>query len=55
MKISVDQGSVFLPLLFAIALDVIMKYARGELINKIFYADDFVFMSNDQMMMSGRR
>ena len=32
-------------MLFAIAVDVISKYAREGLMNKILYADDLVLMS----------
>ena len=32
------------PLLFAIAVDVILKNAREGLINEILYADDLVLM-----------
>ena len=34
-----------LPLLFAIAMDIISKNAREGLMNKILYADDFVLKS----------
>ena len=32
------------PLIFAIAMDVLMEYAREGLMNKILYADDLVLM-----------
>ena len=37
---------MLLPLLFAIAVDVISENAREGLMNEILYADDFVLMSD---------
>ena len=45
VQVDVHQGSVLSPFLFAITVDVIMKNAREELMNKIVYADDFVLTS----------
>ena len=45
VQVGVHQGSVLLPLLFAIALDLITKKARKYLMNKILYADGLVLMS----------
>ena len=36
------KGSVWLPLLFAIAVDVISENAREELMNEILYAEDLI-------------
>ena len=41
----VHQESVFLPLLFTIAVDVISENAKKELMNEILYVDDLVLMS----------
>ena len=38
-------GAGLLPLLFAIAVNVIFENAREELMNKILYADDLVLMN----------
>ena len=38
-------GAGLLPLLFAIAVDVIFENAREGLMNKILYADDLVLMN----------
>ena len=45
VQVNVHQGSVLLPLLFAIAVDVISENAREGLMNEILYADDLVLMS----------
>ena len=45
VQVGVHQGSMFLPLLFAIAVDVISKNAREGLMNEILYADGLVLMS----------
>ena len=45
VQVGVHQESVLLPLLFAIAVDVILENAREGLINEILYADDMVVMS----------
>ena len=39
------QGSVLLPLLFALAVDVFSENAREGLLNEILYANDLVLMS----------
>ena len=36
------QGSVLLPLLFALAVEVCFENAREGLMNEILYADDLV-------------
>ena len=41
----VHQGSMFSPMLFAIAVDAISENARKGLMNEILYADDLVLMS----------
>ena len=45
VQVGVHQGSVLLPLLFAIAVHVISENAREGLMNDILYADDLVLMS----------
>ena len=45
VQVGVHQGSVLLPLLFAIAVNVILENAREGLMNEILYADDLVLMS----------
>ena len=45
VQVGVHQGSVLLPLLFAIAVDVISENAREGLMNEILYADDLAFMN----------
>ena len=45
VRAGVHQGYVFSPLIFAIVVDVLTEHAREGLLNKIFYADDLVLMS----------
>ena len=45
VKVGVHQGSVSLPLLFTIVVDVITEKARRGVLNEILYADDLVLMS----------
>ena len=45
VQVDVHEGSVFLPLVFAIAVDIILENAREGLMNKILYADDLALMS----------
>ena len=45
VQVGVHQGSVLSPLLFAIAVDVILENAREGLMNKILYANDLVLIS----------
>ena len=45
VQVGIHQGSVLLPLLFAIAVDIISESAREGLMNEILNADDLVFMS----------
>ena len=45
VQVGVHQGSVLLPLLFAIVVDITSEYAREGLMNEILYADDLVLMS----------
>ena len=40
----VHQGSVLLPLLFAIVVDILTENARRGVVNELLYADDFVLM-----------
>ena len=47
VKVSVHQGSVLPPLLFAKVVDVITENARRGGVNESVYADDLVFMSED--------
>ena len=45
VQVGVHEGSVFSPLIFAIAIDIISENARKELIKKNLQADDLVLMS----------
>ena len=45
VKVGIYQGSVLSPLLFAIAVDVIIENTRMGVVNELLYADDLVFMS----------
>ena len=45
VKVGIHQGSVLLPLLFAIAVDVIIENTRMGVVNELLYADDLVIMS----------
>ena len=45
VKVGVHQGSVLLPLLFAIVVDVITENVRRGVVNKLPYAHDLVLMS----------
>ena len=47
VQIGVNQGSVLLPLLFAIVVNITSENARKGLNNEILYADDLVLMSED--------
>ena len=46
VKVDVYQGSVLLPLWFAIVVDIITENARC-VVNELLYADDLVLMSGD--------
>ena len=45
IQVGVHQEFVLLPLLFAIAVDIILENTREGLTNEILYADDLVLMS----------
>ena len=45
VAIGVHQGSVLLPLLFAIVVDVVSENAREGLMKEFLYADDLILMS----------
>ena len=45
VKVGVHQGSVMLPLLLAILVDVITENAKRGVVNELVYADDLVLMS----------
>ena len=45
IQVGVHQRSMLLPLLFAIAVNVILENAREGLINEILYVDDLISMS----------
>ena len=45
VRVSVHQGSVLSPLVFAIVVDVVTEHAREGLLNEILYANDLVLMS----------
>ena len=42
---TVHQGSVLLPLVFAIMVDVVTENVRNGLMSEMLYADDFVLTS----------
>ena len=44
VKVGVHQGSMLLPLVFAIMVDVVMENVRNGLMSEM-YADDLVLMS----------
>jgi len=45
VEVGVHQGSVLLPLLFAVVVDVVTKCARKGLMNEILCADVLVLTS----------
>ena len=45
VELLMHKGSVFSPLLFAVVVDVITDLAREGVLNKLWYADDLVLMS----------
>ena len=45
VKVGVHQGSVMLPLLLALLVDVITENAKRGVVDKLLYADDLVLMS----------
>ena len=45
VAVGVHQGSVLLPLLFAIVVDIVIENAREGLVKGVMYADDLVLMS----------
>ena len=44
VKVGVHQGSVLLPLVFAIVVDTVMESVRNGLMSEMLYADDLVLM-----------
>ena len=45
VNVGVHQGSVLLPLLFVIVVDVIIENARRGVVNELLHADDLVLIS----------
>ena len=45
VKVGVQQGSVLLPLVFAIVVDVVLESVSNGLMYEILYADDLVLIS----------
>ena len=54
VKVGVHQGSVRLPLLFAIVVEVITENPRRGVVNELLYADDLVLMSEDMKNLKER-
>ena len=54
VKVSLHQGSVLSPLLFAAVMDVVSNEARSGLPSELLYADDLVIMA-PTMEQLGRR
>ena len=54
VKVGVHQGSVLLPLLFTIVVDIIIENARTGMANELLYADDLVLMSKDMEDLNKR-
>ena len=52
MKVGMHQGSVLLPLVFAIVVDMVTKNVRNGLLSEMLYADDLVLTCE---MMEGLR
>ena len=46
VKVSIHQGPVQSPLLFAIVVNVITENAKRGVVNELLYADDLVLMSD---------
>ena len=42
VKVGVHQGSVLLPLVFAIMVDVVTENVRNGLMSEMLYADDLI-------------
>ena len=45
MQVGVHQGSMLLPLLFAIVVVVITENMKNSLMNETWHADDLILMS----------
>ena len=45
VKVGVHQGSMSLPLVFALVVDVVTESVRNGLMSEILYADDLVLTS----------
>ena len=54
VKVSVQQGSVLSPLLFAIVVDVITENARRGVVNELLHAHNLVLMSKDSENLKER-
>ena len=53
VKVGVHQGSVLLPLVFAIVFDVVPESVRNGLMYEMLYADDLVSMSETMERREG--
>ena len=55
MKVSLHQGSVLSPLLFAAVMDVVSSETRSDLPSELLYADDLVIMAPTMEQLGRRR
>ena len=44
VKVGMHQGSVLLPFIFAVVVDVVTEFAREDVLSLLLYADDLVLV-----------